>query len=110
MNNATATTPDAATGRWPFPDDASPLYTVGQVSDMLGVQAAFLRRLDTERVVTPARSSGGQRRYSRHEIHHIDAINALIGEGMTLAGAQRIIELQTEIASLRQELIDQQLP
>ena len=71
---------------------------------MLGVQAAFLRRLDTERVVMPARSVGGQRRYSRLEIDHIDAISALMGEGMTLAGAQRIIELEHEIVLLRQQL------
>lgn len=88
----------------PFPDDDAPLYTVGQVADMLGVQPAYLRRLESEQVVIPQRSVGGQRRYSRVEIAHIDAITSLIGEGMTLAGAKRIIELQSEIAGLRQQL------
>lgn len=88
----------------PFPDDAVPLYTVGQVADMLGVQAAFLRRLDSQQVVTPWRSPGGQRRYSRLEIDHIDAITGLLDEGLTLAGAKRIIELQNEIAVLRRQL------
>lgn len=92
----------------PFPDDAAPLYTVGQVADMLGVQAAFLRRLDTEEVVTPQRSAGGQRRYSRLEIDHIAAISGLIDEGMTVAGAKRIIELQGEIARLRLQLAGHQ--
>lgn len=88
----------------PFPDDDAPLYTVGQVADMLGVQPAYLRRLESEQVVIPQRSVGGQRRYSRLEIAHIDAITCLVGEGMTLAGAKRIIELQNEIAGLRQQL------
>jgi len=90
----------------PFPDDSTPLYTVGQVASMLEVQPAFLRRLDLFEVVRPSRSDGGQRRYSRREIDHIDAINGLMGEGMTLAGAQRILELQAEIDRLRQQIAD----
>ena len=100
--------PESASNRsrrpLPFPDDTAPLYTVGQVADILGVQPAFLRRLDAHQAVTPARSPGGQRRYSRSEIAHIDLISALLDEGMTLAGAKRIIEMQLEIANLRRQL------
>ncbi len=71
---------------------------------MLGVQAAFLRRLDTLDVVSPARSAGGQRRYSRHEISAIFALTELVGEGMTVAGAQRILELQAQVAALQHRL------
>jgi len=88
----------------PFPDDSAPLYTVGQVALMLDVQPAFLRRLDAHEVVRPSRSGGGQRRYSRHDIDHIHAINGLMGEGLTLAGAQRILQLQAEVADLRREI------
>ena len=87
-----------------FPEDNDPLYTVGQVADMLGVQPAFLRRLEAQQAVAPQRSAGGQRRYSRLEIDRIDAINRLLGEGMTVEGAKRIIELQTENALLREQL------
>jgi DNA-binding transcriptional MerR regulator len=71
---------------------------------MLDMQPAFIRRLDTEGVVCPARSVGGQRRYSRVELGHIAALAALMGEGMTLVGAQRIIELENEVADLRRQL------
>ncbi|MGH3398690.1 MAG: MerR family transcriptional regulator, partial [Streptosporangiaceae bacterium] len=48
-------------------DDANlPLFTVGQVAGMLEIQQAFLRRLDQHQIVRPARSEGGQRRYSRN--------------------------------------------
>jgi MerR family transcriptional regulator, heat shock protein HspR len=87
-----------------FPDDAAPLFTVGQAAAMLDMQPAFIRRLDSEGVVCPARSAGGQRRYSRVELGHIAALAALMGEGMTLVGAQRIIELENEVAELRREL------
>ena len=71
---------------------------------MLDMQPAFVRRLDTEGVVCPARSVGGQRRYSRVELGHIAALAALVSEGMTLLGAQRIIELENEVADLRRQL------
>ncbi len=74
---------------------------------MLDMQPAFIRRLDTEGVVCPARSIGGQRRYSRVELGHIAALAALMGEGMTLAGAQRIIELENEVAELRRQLVSE---
>jgi DNA-binding transcriptional MerR regulator len=93
-----------------LPDDAAPLYTVSQAAQLLDMQPAFIRRLDTEGVVIPARSSGGQRRYSRHEIDHIAALAGLMSEGMTLAGAQRIIELENEIAELRQQLAHPPIP
>jgi len=86
------------------PGDAAPLYTVSQAAELLGVRAAFLRRLDAEGVVSPERSAGGQRRYSRVEMNHVAAVVGLMGEGMTLAGAQRIIELENEVAALRRQL------
>ena len=89
-----------------FPADDVPLYTVGQVADMLGVQPAYLRRLDAHDVVRPSRSTGRQRRYSRIEIDRIGAITTLMGEGMTLSGAHRIIELQAEIDDLRRQLAE----
>ena len=46
----------------------------------------------------------GQRRYSRVELGHIAALAALMSEGMTLVGAQRIIELENEVAELRRQL------
>ena len=93
-----------------LPNDAAALYTVSQAAELLDVQPAFVRRLDTEGVVIPARSAGGQRRYSRNEIDHIAALAGLMGEGMTLAAAQRIIELENEIADLRRQLADRPNP
>jgi MerR family transcriptional regulator/heat shock protein HspR len=86
------------------PGDGAPLFTVSQAAELLDMQPAFIRRLDTEGVVCPARSSGGQRRYSRTELNHIAALAGLMSEGMTLVGAQRIIELENEIVELRRQL------
>jgi MerR family transcriptional regulator/heat shock protein HspR len=92
--------------RLPFDDEHAPLYTVGQVAGMLGVQPAFLRRLDTEHVVQPARSDGGQRRYSRSEIARVQQVSVLAEEGLTLAGIRRILGLEAEVARLEHQLKD----
>jgi MerR family transcriptional regulator, heat shock protein HspR len=87
-----------------FPGDAEPSYTVGQVAELLGVQPAFLRRLEAQGAVAPSRTAGNQRRYSRQEVERIDELTELIADGMTLAGATRIIALQAEVDELRRQL------
>ncbi len=87
----------------PFEDEDLPLYTVGQVSGMLEVQQAFLRRLDEFGVVRPSRSDGGQRRYSRREVVTVQYVVRLTGQGVTLAGIRRILELETQVARLEHE-------
>jgi MerR family transcriptional regulator, heat shock protein HspR len=89
-------------------DEHAPLYAVGQLADLLGVQPAFVRRLDTERVVQPARSDGGQRRYSRAEIVQVQRVAEMADEGMTLVGIRRILELELEVAELRRLLAQAQ--
>lgn len=87
-----------------FDDERAPLYTVGQVAGMLDVQPAYLRRLDVEQVVQPARSEGGQRRYSRNEVALIQHVTTMADAGMTLSGIRRILELEAEVADLRQQI------
>ena len=89
-----------------FDDELAPLYTVGQVAGMLDVQPAFLRRIDVEDVVCPARSEGGQRRYSRADIALVQRVSVMAGDGMTLAGIRRILELEAEVANLQRQLAD----
>lgn len=89
--------------RLPIDDDRAPLYTVGQVAAMLRVQQAFLRRLDEYEVVSPARSPGGQRRYSRFEITLVQQVVELVDEGLTLAAVRRLLELEERVARLEAE-------
>ena len=90
-----------------FEDENVPLFTVGQVAEMLAVKQAFLRRIDELQVVTPQRSAGRQRRYTRVEIRVIQQVASMADEGMTLTAIRRIIELETklaEVAAQRDEL------
>ena len=89
----------------PLPlDDANmPLFTVGQVSEMLEVQQAFLRRLDEFRVVRPSRSAGGQRRYTRNEIVAVRYVVELMDDGLTLAAIRRVLQLEARVRELEAE-------
>lgn len=71
---------------------------------MLGVQPAFLRRLDTEEFVQPARSDGGQRRYTRQEVRDVERIIGLAGEGLTLVGIRRVLVLEAAVRELQRRL------
>ena len=82
----------------PLEDENAPLFTVGQVADMLAVKQAFLRRVDELRVVSPQRSAGGQRRYTRYEIRVIQQVVTMADEGITLQAIRRIIDLERELA------------
>ena len=84
----------------PFEDENVPLYTVGQVADMLSLKQAFLRRIDELQVVSPQRSAGRQRRYTRVEIRIIQQVASMADEGMTMAAIRRIIELEQQLAEL----------
>jgi MerR family transcriptional regulator/heat shock protein HspR len=90
--------------RLPMDNVDIPLYTVGQVAAMLRVQPAFLRRLDSEDLVSPERSEGGQRRYSRSEIDQVQRVSELAREGLTLAGIRRLLVLEAEVAQLKREV------
>jgi DNA-binding transcriptional MerR regulator len=87
----------------PFDDENAPLYTVGQVAEMLAVKQAFLRRVDELRVVSPQRSAGGQRRYTRFEIRVIQQVVMMADEGITLQAIRRIIELEQQLAEVTRQ-------
>ena len=96
-----------AESSFPFHDEHLAIYSVGQVAEMLNVQPAFLRRLDNEAVVQPARSGGGQRRYSQNQIYRVQKVMGLASEGLTLTAIRRLLELEAEVQRLR-NLLDNQ--
>jgi MerR family transcriptional regulator, heat shock protein HspR len=87
----------------PLDDADRPLFTVGQVSEMLEVQQAFLRRLDEFAVVSPSRSAGGQRRYTRNEIVVVRYVVDLVDDGLTLSAVRRVLALETRVRELQAE-------
>jgi DNA-binding transcriptional MerR regulator len=82
-------------------DEDYPAVTMGQAAELLEVQPAFLRSLDAAGVVTPHRSGGGHRRYSRRQLAVAARMRALFDEGLTLDAATRIVTLEDELDAAR---------
>lgn len=102
---ANSTEEGAASPLASLDDDATlPFFTIGQVAQLLGIQPSVLRRLDDEGIVSPGRSEGGQRRYSRTEVERLREVLDLTDEGVTLAGVRKVLELRDRVSDLEQEL------
>ncbi|MDQ1662634.1 MAG: hypothetical protein QOJ68_2614 [Blastococcus sp.] len=82
-------------------DPAYPALTMSQASELLGVQAAFLRSLDDVGLLSPHRSPGGHRRYSREQLVVAARVRGLLDDGHSLASAELIVGLQDELATAR---------
>ena len=69
-----------------------PIYSIGAVATMLGVETATLRAWeDRYGVVVPARSKGDQRVYSRDELEQLRFVVDLVASGTTPAAAHRLL-------------------
>jgi MerR family transcriptional regulator/heat shock protein HspR len=84
-------------------DPDYPTLTMSQAAELLGVQAAFLRSLDTSGVLTPHRSPGGHRRYSRTQLAVAARMRVLLDDGHSLASAEAIVNLQDQLAEARDD-------
>jgi DNA-binding transcriptional MerR regulator len=86
-----------------FDDDDYPAYTMGRAAEIIGVSQDFLRRLGDARLIDPARSAGGHRRYSRHQLRLAARAREMCDQGTDLAAACRIIVLEDQLAEARRQ-------
>src|SRR5262249_43716039 len=63
-----------------------------------------LRQYDRLGLVSPGRSPGGGRRYSARDVALLRAVSRLSAEGVSLAGIKRIVELESVVADLTDEI------
>ncbi|MDH6286241.1 MerR family transcriptional regulator [Rhodococcus sp. NM-2] len=82
-------------------DEDYPAYSMGHAAEILGVTQAFLRSLDAAKLLTPGRSDGGHRRYSRYQLRLAARARELIDQGTALDSACRIIILEDQLAEAR---------
>ncbi|MEV0604648.1 MerR family transcriptional regulator [Streptomyces sp. NPDC050315] len=80
-----------------FDDDDYPAYTMGRAAEMLGTTPAFLRTLGDHRLITPLRSEGGHRRYSRYQLRIAARARELVDAGTQVEAACRIIILEDQL-------------
>lgn len=78
-------------------DEQHPAYTMGRAAEMLGTTPAFLRALGEHRLITPLRSEGGHRRYSRYQLRIAARARELVDQGTPVEAACRIVILEDQL-------------
>ena len=86
-------------------DEKQEYFVISVAAELTGMHAQTLRTYDRLGLVTPMRTKGGGRRYSRRDISMLRRIQHLSQEeGVNLAGIKTIIELSQQIEDLQDEL------
>ena len=83
-----------------------PVYMISVAAELAGVHPQTLRAYEQKGLVTPKRTSGNTRRYSRADIEKLMLINELTDEGINLAGVIRILDLQDRLEQRTKEVSD----
>jgi MerR family transcriptional regulator/heat shock protein HspR len=87
-----------------MPEYTQAVYVISVAAELAGVHPQTLRIYERKGLVAPARTGGGSRRYSQSDIDMLRRIQDLTNDGLNLAGVQRVIELEAEVARLRDEV------
>jgi MerR family transcriptional regulator/heat shock protein HspR len=80
------------------------VYVISVAAELAGMHPQTLRIYERRGLVRPARTQGGNRRYSDADIERLQRISDLAEQGMNLEGIRRVMELELENARLRAEL------
>jgi CheY-like chemotaxis protein len=89
---ATATQGDPGEASDPQRSANRPMYSIGAVARMLGVEAGTLRAWEERyRIVVPERSQGSQRVYSRAQVEQLRFVMRSMDEGASAADAHRLL-------------------
>ena len=78
-------------------DEDYPAYTMGRAAELIGVTPAFLRAIGEQGLITPLRSTGGHRRYSRYQLRTASRARDLVGQGTPVEAACRIVILEDQL-------------
>ncbi|MGW7239390.1 helix-turn-helix domain-containing protein [Streptomyces sp. NPDC054804] len=78
-------------------DEDYPAYTMGRAAEILGTTQSFLRALGEHRLITPLRSEGGHRRYSRYQLRIAARARELVDQGTPIEAACRIVILEDQL-------------
>lgn len=86
-------------------DSKIPLYAISVAADLADTSVQNLRSYERHGLLEPGRTEGGTRRYSDHDVARLVHIRSLLDGGLNIAGVQRVLALEAEVAGLRAALL-----
>ncbi len=85
------------------PDDQRGVFAISVAAGMVSMEVQNLRVYERRGLIEPARTPGGTRLYSRADIERLHRIRDLLAMGLNLAGIREVLQLEVELARLREE-------
>lgn len=83
----------------------SPRYMISVAAELVGMHPQTLRLYEARGLVRPRRTPGNTRLYSEGDLERLRTVAQLTGElGLNLAGVERVLELEDQVARLRGRL------
>lgn len=80
------------------------MYVISVAAQRAGMHPQTLRIYERRGLLQPARTQGGNRRYSDNDIARLRRIAELTAEGVSVEGIRRIMSLEAEVQRLRDEV------
>ena len=92
-------------GKQPFfgaPSPDAAVFVISVAAELTGLHPQTLRAYERMGLITPGRTGGGGRRYSHRDLEQLRVIADLTAAGIGLEGVRRILDLEHQVAALRQ--------
>lgn len=91
-----------------MPDQTNPrsglgVYGISVAAELSGIAPQTLRLYESRGLLTPARTTGGTRRYSDDDLARLRRIAELVGIGINMAGIGQILGLEDLNARLESD-------
>jgi DNA-binding transcriptional MerR regulator len=87
-----------------MPEDSRPIYGIGAVARLLGITPSTIRTWEERYgVVSPQRSPGGRRLYSRDEVDRLRFVKLKVDEGIQPADAHRLLAERASLGPVPRE-------
>ena len=94
-------------GAWQT-DETTPVYGISVAAELSGLHAQTLRQYDRLGLVSPRRTPGGGRRYSRQDIAVLREVIRLSAMGLGLEGVRQVLDLEDQVGALQSRVVELQ--
>jgi len=81
-----------------------PVFAIAVAAELAGMHPQTLRQYDRLKLVIPQRTVGHSRRYSMRDVVQLREIARLGGEGVSLEGIKRILQLENQVSALAERV------
>ena len=80
------------------------VYVISVAAELSGMHPQTLRNYERVGLVNPARTQGGNRRYSEADIARLHRIAELVDAGLNLEGIRQVLDLEHQVAELQKQV------